>query len=813
MDKSPNSKVTLRQAVSGKWQIPMFAVSVAVFVLVLLQLRPNYKEPTFEEKFNLLQQLTQENRYREFYQDAEALRQSAKNEFQLGQVHGIVAQTRVQELTRRHEFGYGNEIRRSEPANYQAIIRDYNEALARNWKKPDSAECAIVYRNMAMAYWGLKDAEKAIICLKKAITVSETFDSNLQRTIVEMYLSSRLKNYLGESMSHLDELLQKSVPGSDDQIWAYLRKVEVFIMEGRQEEALALLDAADASVKTSKYAEELNLLRARALRYVGRLDEADLILRDLISRITDRGDIYAQAALELGKINYQQYRDHDARYFYNLAVESQWGKDWYTAGELGLAECAAMQQRYDQAVNLYQETVKLYQRNPHNRAVSGEMIRESLALLAHNLSLYKQYSWALSFLEIEQQITPADSRDFTQRLAQMHSYMAKQIQDQLNQSRQTSQQPEPTEPGKLWVSQQEKRISAHYEQAAECYLRVTRLAAADDELFGDNLYNAAIAYNKAGNGRKTIETWQKFVVDREGRDRWPQALFNLGQAYQAIGQYGKSLTYYNILLDKHPNSPAAFDAMVPMAKCYLAQEPPATDKAEQILLSMMDNRALTPVSGYFRQAMFVLGELYYNTQKYDRAITILSEAIERYPDDRGLGKSMFLVADSYRESGLALDETIEKLAQDATATVSHEKMSNQRRKYLENAREFYSSAIDFYQKLTETQRTALDSMYLQHSYLYRADCLYYLGRCREASEFYEDAVNRYQLTQAALTSFVQIINCQIQLGNAEAARSANQRAIWQLNKMPDEALAAGTVTFSRQQWQDWFDWTAKSGLW
>jgi len=791
----------------------MFAVSLAAFVLILLQLRPDYEEPTFEDKFSYLEKLAQENRYQQFYQNAEALRQRSESEAQLGQVHGIVAQIRVQELRQRHEFGFGDAFRRGEEANYKAIIRDYSEALARNWKEPESVDSVIVYQNMGLAYWGLDNAEKAIVCFKKAITVSEKFDPYLHRTLVEMYLSSRLKGYLGESIGHLDQLLKKSEPGSDDMIWAYLRKVEVLIIEGRQEEALGLLDTADPSIKASKYAEELNLLRARALRYVGRLDEADLILRGLISRITDRGDIYAQAALELGKINYQQYRDHDARYFYGLVVESQWGKDWYAAGELGLAECAAMQQRYDQAVNLYQETVKLYKESPHNRAVSGEMIRESLALLAHNLSLYKQYSWALSFLEIEQQITPTDSLDFAQRLAQMHSYMAKQLQDQLNQSGQTAKQQEPTETGKLWVSQQGKLISAHYEQAAEYYLRVAQLGAADDELFGENLYNAAMAYNKAGNGKKTIETWQRFVVDREGRDRWPQALFYLGQAYQAIGQYDKALTYYNILLDKHPNSPAAFDAMVPMAKCYLAQEPPATGKAEQTLLSMMDNRALTPVSGYFRQAMFVLGELYYNTQKYDRAITILSEAIERYPDDRGLGKSMFLVADSYRESGLALDEAIKKLAQDATATVSHEKMSNQRRKYLENAREFYSSAIDFYQMLPEAGRTALDGLYLRHCYLYRADCLYYLGRYREASEFYEDAVNRYQLTPAALASFVQIINCQIQLGNAEAARSANQRAIWQLNKMPDEALDSGPVSFSRQQWQGWFDWTGRSGLW
>jgi len=62
-------------------------------------------------------------------------------------------------------------------------------------------------------------------------------------------------------------------------------------------------------------------------------------------------------------------------------------------------------------------------------------------------------------------------------------------------------------------------------------------------------------------------------------------------------------------------------------------------------------------------------------------------------------------------------------------------------------------------------------------------------------------------------AFTQIINCYVQLGESAEAASTNSRAIWQLTKMPDSALADSTLQRTREQWEQWFDWTEKSGLW
>jgi tetratricopeptide (TPR) repeat protein len=425
----------------------------------------------------------------------------------------------------------------------------------------------------------------------------------------------------------------------------------------------------------------------------------------------------------------------------------------------------------------------------------------------------KENALALCFLEIEQQIAPDKDIDTIHRLARRHYYMASQLLEQLQEEERQIQNLEPSEKEQQWFEQQKKQIANHFEKAAQYFLQVASFAVGNDELYGQVLEQAALCYDKAGNTEKTIETWKRFVSEREGQASWPRGLFNLAQALQSIGLYDEAIGYYSLLRQKHPLSIVAPDAVIPLAKCYLAKELPEKDKAMGLLLSVLEDRALTPRSLYYRNVMFELGELYHKNQNYASAIQILTEAVDRYPDDKRLGKTMFLVGDSYRKSGLQLDEQLQSLTQDPSEMLKREKTSNLRRQNLEDAKKYFDRAIEFYSRIPEGRRSELDTMYLRHSYLYRADCLYDVGRYEEAASLYEKTVLRYQLTNTALSAFTQIINCHIKLGNIEQARISNERAIWQLRKMSDEAFESGSGRYTRRQWEEWFQWIVKSGLW
>jgi len=820
MEESPESKLTLRQAVSRQWQIPLFVFSLLAFGLVLLQMRPRSEPFSFDKQYEDLQHLAQENRYQDFYESAEQLRLSAENESQLGKVHGLAAQTRVKELRGRHELGLEPYQGRGVQANYESIIKDYREALRSDRPDPNSPEAVCVFRDLGLAYWGLNDAEKAINMQKRAIALSETFDSSLHRSLVRMYLIARPKGYLDKCLSLLDKILSSVESGSDDKAWAFVRKAGVLIAQGKEDQTLAMLDAADETFRNSIYGDELELLRGRALRHAGKGDQADLILRELIRTMTDRGDIYAQVALELGKINYEQYRDHDAREFYKQVVETQLGKDWYVAGNWGLAQCAAMQHRYDEATSLYQEVVDLLKDNPLNGAVEIQDVQNSLITLSEQLTLLKQYDLALPFLEIEQQIAEEDDLQAANRFARIHYRLAMQLSEQIDQGANTLSETatEAAQTEQLWFQQREKLKNSHFEQAAKQFLRVAELTTmSNDELYGDSLWLSAICYDRAGNALSAIDAWQRFTGRRESKSRWPQAMFHLAQAYQAIGDFDSAIANYKILRLEKPHSPAAFESVVPMARCYLSKEPSERDEAKTLLLSVLKDPAQTPGSNTFRRVVFELGQLYYNDQKYVEAINTLNTAIARYPDDPGLGKYMFLVGDSYRKSGLALDAKPAELSDDPTTVANYDNTSSHKSEYLESALDYFRQAIDFYENIPQERRDRhkkiLDDLYLRHSRMCYADCLYDLARYNDAVVSYEGIVLQYQLTPTALMAFTQIINCYVKLGESAEAASTNSRAIWQLTKMPDSALADSTLQRTREQWEQWFDWTEKSGLW
>jgi tetratricopeptide (TPR) repeat protein len=811
MEESPQrSRMTLRQALSRQWQIPLFILSMIGFSLVLVQLRPETAPLRFEDQFDALEKLSHQNRYTEFYAQAEELRQEA-SEDELGRIFNLVARTRVRQLQQDHELGI-EPLRRTAPENYRAIIDNYTDAI--HYKHPvlGTPECEEVFRDMSLAYWCLHDTENALKGMDKAIEVTEEFKPSLHRFKVRMLLAARPEDYLPQSMTHLEELLNQSASSDDDKSWAFVRKAGVLIAQNKEDTAFAWLNTADDTVLQSRYADEIEFVRGRALRQAGEYDKADTILRALLGRTTDRGDIYAQTALELGKINYEQYRDYDAQQFYRKVLESQSGKDWYAAGLLGMAECTALRQQYPEAAEYYQEAVALWKQDPKNRSLNSDQIRKSLAQWAQKLDLLKQYASALLFLEIDQQLAGEDVFA-AYRFAQAHARRAVQMLEELETSRQSAQAVEPTEKEKQWLAQQEAEITEHFVTAAEQYMRVSTLITGNDALYGNSLWQAAQCYDKAGKTDKSIEVWHRFVGERQGESRWPRALYNVAQAHQALRQIEEAIGFYTMLLQEHPKSLAAFDAMVPLARCYLAQDPPDVEKAEVLLQAVREDPTLTPRAPYFRAALFALGELYYNSQKYAEAINVLTEAIDRYGKDQPLGKSLFLVADSYRKSGLALDTTLKKLELDPTAMINLQKTSEQRRGYLEIAGQYFDRAIEAYMSVPEGRRSQMDEMYLRHSWLYRADCSYDLGRFRKAAQLYELAALRYQLTPTALAAFVQLVNCHLAMNNIGEARSTTQRAIWQLREMPDGAFTAGVTKLDRRQWQEWFDWTAQSNLW
>ncbi len=808
-------QLSFRQAISGKWQVPLFIVSMLLFVVTLLVIRPKTVEPTFDEKLEDVVALAESNHYDDFYAQLNLLKDETKDRGELAKIYSTAAETRVGELKENYELGIGPSIHRSARQNYENIIGDYQQAFKYGWMEADDPRMKSVYTNVAFAYWGLGQTDEAIEMSRRAIDVAGQYESSLYRRLATMYLTAMPEGYQDLVMSLLDTMLADTDKENDTEnyAWAFVKKVEVLISQGNESQAQSLLNSVEEVVLKSSFGEMVEFLRAVAVRKSGDIDTAEKMLRELLSRLKDRGDIYAQLCLELGEINYNQYRYQESQNFYNMVIDTQLGKDWYLAAMLGTAECIRMQYRYPEAIARYRDTLDLYHKSPLNRCVKAERIQSSLAKFSDTLTEIKDYNEALTVLEMEQEIAAENDVDAAYRYAISHHRLADELIAEYERVQRDTADVEETEQDQLWNQQQADLIEKHFTMAAEQYLRVARIGIKDNQLYGRCVREAAICYDSAGNPEAAIEVWKRFVEEWEGTSERADALFRLAQTYQSLGQFDEAIRYFKILREENPRSPAGFKAIVPMSQCYISMEPPDYKGAEAILQSVLDNEAINPDSPFFREAMLELGQLYYHVGDYPSAISCLTNAISRYPDDPSIGKAMFLAGDSYRKRCEVVNDRLKEIENDPTARINRDKLLDLRREMLMSARDYFAGAIKSYNKIPEDQRDRRDRIYLKHSWLYQADSLFDLGEYRQAVDLYEQAALRYQMTPTALMALVQVVNCHIKLGNPRAASSANSRAVSQLARMGDKELMDSEIALRREDWEQWFDWADNLGLW
>jgi tetratricopeptide (TPR) repeat protein len=80
-----------------------------------------------------------------------------------------------------------------------------------------------------------------------------------------------------------------------------------------------------------------------------------------------------------------------------------------------------------------------------------------------------------------------------------------------------------------------------------------------------------------------------------------------------------------------------------------------------------------------------------------------------------------------------------------------------------------------------------------------------LGEHEAAIRHYDAAAQRYASDPASLVAMVQIVNCYVELGRWQEARTANERARRRLRELPPEALDAPDLPMTRRHWERWLD--------
>lgn len=339
--------------------------------------------------------------------------------------------------------------------------------------------------------------------------------------------------------------------------------------------------------------------------------------------------------------------------------------------------------------------------------------------------------------------------------------------------------------------------------SAQDYLRHAHLTTLTDDVSGNSLWKAAGLFDAAGQSLQSAAVYEQFAQQRPRDPRVPEALLAMGRIYQSIGAVDKAIPIYQRNIKDNPRTPAAYTSTVNLARCFMTQGPDAFDKAETTLLSLVqDNRDILPTANEFRASLFTLGELYYRNHRWADAILRLEEALTRYPDDAGVPRATFMLAESYRRSAQDITEAVKA----NPAIEGRSALETARLTRFHRAVTLFGSVISALDPTPTSDAPAtlspLDGEYLRTAYLDRAACTYELGEYPAAIKLYDAIAARFATEPLAVESYVQIVNAYLALQESAQAAAAAERARWVLKRIPEDAFPKGPGALGRPYYED-----------
>ncbi|MFA5865078.1 MAG: tetratricopeptide repeat protein [Phycisphaerae bacterium] len=772
---------------ADKWQIPTFTLAVLLAALAVYNLLALHKRASTEECLRLCEQLIQQKDYTRAGNLAAALlKDTSINPSHQSQVHYLSARI-------IHDSDLSLE--KHSPDRLKAFHRHFSLGVKPPLSIDDHLMLADVNR------WE-NQYSSAVVHLQLALDANAPNRTFLLKQILEL-LPRTGKNINDEYTQKLTELLARKDLQDEDLVWALDLKTEKLFKEGQFNQAVELLQKTLPRIADENNKLQLQYSLALGQYYQNQTDQAEPTLRDILNRLTTRNELEAKVCLLLGKICAKDDRPEEASAFFDQIIEAHSLTDYHLSALVEKAQTGITLHRFSDAQLRYQEAFTLLERLGPNKLIDQDQILASIQKSADDLSKNNDLDHALSLAHLQYQYLDRDDARANQvllaRIATWHRKLAESLIVQADKIIL------PELAHKL-----RKQARRNYENAAEYFLNLSQTPGLLDRTAAQVLWQAALCYEKAGNTDKSRTTLESFLKNWPMDPFLPEGLFKLAKMYQAQNQLAQAEAYYLRLIREFSRTPFGQQSLTLLAECYFYQGPKFYDRAEKILRDMVDDTSnqeqFKPDSSEFRNAMFLLGKLYYYKGEYEPCVGRLEEALERYPNDRSEPQARFLIAQSYRKIA---DETEEKIAETDNKEIKNV-LVRSRQENLQRAQELYRLAIPVFEKMPT--RTELEDTYLQLAYVYTADSLYDLNHYDQAIKAYEQVIERYERTPIALDSYLQIANCYQRLGQLGKIKAVLERMKWLLKQIPDQSLAKSGKPFSREDWEKWIEWNYQSGL-
>jgi len=784
---------SLRERAGKLWQVPTLLLSGALLIHAVAQLRPSPTSMPLDEVAELMKGYVDGGLYeppieigwrvldREDEEDTEAGRAAVRVQLaraMYGSVQGAAGSSSRMGAWIVEQYGLAQ----------QSGIR----LSAGDWERLGRAlEWTQRYGDAVDAY-------------TEAVALSEGPELELRR---HTYLL--LRDRLGASDDTLnalaDAMLESAGGRLELRLWLLREKLHLLAGLGRLPKATTLLLRSRDKFEHTPLFASFRYLQALLHFKTGAYDEAEALLRAIRNVASVDDELHAKTGWLLGRVVMHDgapQRPMEALSFFEDVIRNHGRNPWVTASRVGSGEALAYMRRHREAINEFRNAIEEMSELEPNRLVGADIVRVSLIVLAEamhhagDLESAVEYSRLASTLidwSKKHQVTAT-----LQQLAQLRSQFAQELEDETATAVDSPTLRSPSEAARR-----------QYRLAAEAYLDLARLSAVNDDRTARDSWQAAAYFARAGDRARAIELFKAFAKERPQHPLVARALLRVGQLEQEARRLTKAVAAYRDCYRRFPRTLDGARALVPLAQCYLGLGPDRLEMAQKTLeVVLHESELFTPAAPEFAEALFLLGDVESRRGEHEKSIALLEEALQRYPDDPRAIRARFLLAEAYRQSGLALKAELG----DVQLPGEIEQMRLQALERFDEAARLFRGVASALDAKPRHELDRLERVYRRHAHLYEADCYFEMRRYADALDLYEAAAGLFKDRPSGLAAYVQIINCHVFLGQPAQARAALGRAQVLVSDMPQAAFDDSVSPEGRKDWRRYFDWLRQSEL-
>lgn len=773
---------TATPSIGRQWQFPLLIGAAALFLLGFVRLVPLIPHPKPADPIETVRATLKHGEFASaFTQAVHLLDQPGHSPTERITLHRIAAESiwRLERGMKRHL-----------PENGARIV-DHLKQAAASGATLDATESL----RMGEALLWLARPGQAITAFKDALAKGIAGPAPIRRKLVGM-IESTSPDDTKAVEAQVDAILADARTEPDDLHWALQRRLERMVEAGQTKPALELIRDATPRLAGSIYKQDLLYEQARCVLRVGRPEEADRLLRELRNGWGPKDDLWARAGLLLAKLQQEDGRPEAALSLYDEIQIVFPSGPRFAEGLFGRGESLVALERIEEAAETFDRLGKLAEGPSTDLGdVNRDAVRARLTTLADQFRNQNRPEAGLAFTRMAMRLlnTSDDARRSVHEL---------RIADLCEQLAQRAARDEKAAKDVVARQAAANRKSSLYRQAGAALAGVARNVLTNDAESSAAAWRATQAYDAAGDAEETARLLEEFTRQRLADMRRPSGLYRLGRIRQVQGAYRQAADAFDELVREYPLTNDGLHAVVLLADCLASLGGPGVDRAEKLLLSMVEqsperDALFDPRAPEFAEALFKLAELYATRGRSEDAIYRLETLLALPPTaDVPLARARYMLADAYRASGLAL---LAELAKTTNAEL-RDRITREGRERLSHAIELYAQTIDR-NVVDETRLAPLERTQLRSAWMNRADCLFDLGRHAEARDVYAEAAWRFDGEYIGLTALLGVTRCHRRMGQKSEAKAVLARMQVLCRRMPEAAFSAEAGTASKAEWQ------------